>query len=551
MVRGRRLSRFEDERRLVSRHRSPTATMNHQPTLLRRAVTSPSGGKPDRSGLGIPHELLRRSRERLAGVSLLFGGLSALTMLILWPLGIAERGGMPIHVTVVVLSALVYTASKAKRAISDGLALHLGLAFLVASTFLTSVFVLRLNYLHSGNAVEPLWTCITMVAFPLIVPMPPKKIAIALVIAVLTVPLGFIVLQATTDYVLREGDLVSLMISPVFTAFISYYGSHVVHGYGVEVAKARELGAYRLESQLGVGGMGEVWRASHRMLARPAAVKLIRPEILDERDPGSRALALRRFEREAQVTANLKSPHAVVLYDYGVAGDGSLYYVMELLEGYDLDELVRTNGPLAAERAIYLLRQACRALEEAHRAKLIHRDIKPSNLFICRHGIEADFVKVLDFGLVTLQREWTTEAADLTGEGGVLGTPAFLAPEMAANPDAADGRSDIYSLGCVAFWLLTGQSVFTASTPIGVILAHVNEAPRAPSANTEIEIPAALDALVLRCLSKDPADRPATAAEMEALLGEIDVDRAWTSERAERWWDAHVPRPASGASPGV
>ncbi len=280
------------------------------------------------------------------------------------------------------------------------------------------------------------------------------------------------------------------------------------------------VGSYRLIERLGRGGMGEVWLAKHQLLARPAAVKLIRPDVLGQggQDDDFR----QRFQREAQATAKLRSPHTVELYDFGVSDTGSFYYVMEHLEGLNLEQLVRSFGPLPAERAIEFLKQACRSLSEAHQEGLVHRDIKPANLFACRLGTNYDFLKVLDFGMVKkIQAE--EESAQLTAVGSTVGTPAYMAPEAVTGGEV-DSRTDLYSLGCVGFWLLTGCLVFEAENPTKMILSHVQEQPSAPSSVSELEIPQDLDLLVLRCLDKVPDERPATAEELWQALDAIPLE---------------------------
>jgi serine/threonine-protein kinase len=296
--------------------------------------------------------------------------------------------------------------------------------------------------------------------------------------------------------------------------------------------------------------MGEVWRARHRMLARPAAIKLIRPAFAGQPGAGVSAEAVRRFEREAQVIARLRSPHTVDLFDFGVATDGAFYYVMELLDGLDADALLRRFGPTPAERAIYLLRQVCHSLSEAQSCGLVHRDIKPANVFLCRYGEEYDFVKVLDFGLVRAVRDPADPGPVDTQENAIPGTPAFMSPEQAAGTDF-DGRADIYATGCLAYWLLTGQYVFTSQTPLGHLVHHAHTPPTRPSARTELPIPAALDDLVLACLAKDPAQRPQSARELSLRLAEVEGASAWTQDRAREWWATHqLALPQGWASDG-
>jgi serine/threonine-protein kinase len=323
---------------------------------------------------------------------------------------------------------------------------------------------------------------------------------------------------------------------------MAYVGARVVYQLGTEVKRARELGSYRLEAKLGEGGMGEVWRARHRMLSRPAAIKLIRPSPGGDGRVGVSEEAVRRFEREAQVIARLRSPHTVELFDFGRAADGAFYYVMELLDGLDADSLLRRFGPVPSERAIYLLRQVCHSLSEAQSCGLVHRDIKPANIFLCRYGEEYDFVKVLDFGIVGAVRDTPGGNLMHTRGDAVRGTPAFIAPEQAMGGEV-DGRADIYATGCLAYWLLTGELVFTADSPMKLLLHHVQTPPPRPSARTELPIPPALDDLVLSCLAKDPANRPQSARELSLRLGEVAGAGAWTQERAREWWVAHQPSP--------
>jgi DNA-binding NtrC family response regulator len=292
------------------------------------------------------------------------------------------------------------------------------------------------------------------------------------------------------------------------------------------------LGLYRLIEKLGEGGMGEVWRARHQLLARPCAVKLIRPELLAEKN---REAATERFRLEARSIARLSSPNTVRLYDFGVSETGSFYFVMELLAGMDLQSLVERFGPMAAERAVYVLRQACRSLGEAHAAGLLHRDIKPHNLYLCRLGLDFDVLKVLDFGLVKSLGE---EAAQMTAEGVLTGTPAYMPPERVVS-GAADERSDLYSLGCVAYWMLTGRPVFTGD-PMAVMIHHARTAPRAPSEAGGRPIPERLEQIVMGCLEKTPGRRPSSAMDLWQQLGEVTLPAPWTLERAESWWREHL-----------
>jgi serine/threonine-protein kinase len=318
--------------------------------------------------------------------------------------------------------------------------------------------------------------------------------------------------------------------------------SRVTYGLRRQVAEANELGQYVLEEKIGRGGMGEVWRARHRLLIRPAAIKLIHPQM-----SGDPELLLRRFEREARATAALKSPHTVQLYDFGATEDGRLYYVMELLDGLDLDTLVKQYGPLPAERVVHILRQVCSSLQDAHVNGLVHRDIKPANVVISRAGTTFDFAKVLDFGLVRLDaaRKAEDDAVKLSTEGSTTsGTPAFMAPEVVLGDADTDHRVDLYALGCVGYWLLTGKLIFEGSSAVEVMFHHVRTPPSRPSDRSELPIPAPLEDLVMECLEKDPMRRPTSAEAVSTRLDAVSLERAWSVERAEHWWATHRPPPA-------
>jgi len=395
------------------------------------------------------------------------------------------------------------------------------------------------------------WVAVWTVLYTVVIPTPPRRALMASLASVSSVPVmvGIMLAVRPGPFIPSPAQFFFGVVFPyLLVVAMAYVGARVVYALGTEVRRARELGSYQLVERLGRGGMGEVWRAKHRMLARPAAIKLIRPS---ETEDGQRLVsdeARRRFEREAQATASLRSPHTVNLFDFGVAEDGTFYYVMELLDGLDTDALVRRTGPVPAERAVHLLRQVCHSLSEAEACGLVHRDIKPANIFLCRYGEDYDFVKVLDFGIVKGVATDTAETMDaLTMADVIHGTPAFMAPEQAFGGAAVDGRADIYAVGCVAYWLLTGEQVFTAESPLGLLMHHAQTAPTPPSQRTALHVPAALDEVVLSCLAKDPAERPQTARELSRRLAAVDGASAWTEERAREWWSQHESRIAGVA----
>jgi serine/threonine-protein kinase len=340
-------------------------------------------------------------------------------------------------------------------------------------------------------------------------------------------------LSATPRIRLFVFDAMILLILAVGATFGARTMSLLRH----QVALARQIGQYRLRRRLGTGGMGDVYLAEHQLLKRPCAVKLIRAgEATDPR-------AQERFEREVRLTATLSHPNTVEIYDYGRAEDGTYYYVMEYLPGLSLAELVERHGPLPPARAVYLLRQICGALCEAHAAGLIHRDIKPSNIIAAQRGGMHDVAKLLDFGLA--RPAATGQATDLSAVGQVLGTPLYMAPEQATAALELDERSDIYSLGAVAFYVLTGRPPFEGDDGIAVMVAHARD-PVMPPSRVRRGIPRDLEDVVLRCLAKDVAARFAHADDLERALGECACAADWDQERATRWWWAQTGAGGAG-----
>jgi len=306
--------------------------------------------------------------------------------------------------------------------------------------------------------------------------------------------------------------------------------SRVIWSLERRVVEAMQLGQYTLEAKIGEGGMGMVYRARHALLRRPTAVKLLSAE-------RAGAVAVARFEREVQLTSSLTHPNTIAIFDYGRTPDGVFYYAMEYLDGIDLETLVRVDGAQPPARVAHILAQVCGALAEAHDAGLVHRDIKPANLVLCDRGRLPDFVKVLDFGLVK-DLDAPADAA-LSNVAQIAGTPMYMSPEAIKTPEAVDARSDLYALGCVAYYLLTGGPVFEGRSVVELCGHHLYSTPVAPSVRGRGEIPAALDKLVLACLAKDPADRPASAADvLEALTR---AATGWSVSDARRWWAERGP----------
>jgi len=410
------------------------------------------------------------------------------------------------------------------------LILDCGLVFQVVGGFLISL--LEQQSAREGVPALSMW----ILTFTLL-PVTPVRAALAAYTTAIMLPTAMFVHVGIGDRP-APGTTIEWfsLISVLLAALISTFISKVMYGLGREVEKARKMGAYELVEELGHGGMGEVWRAEHHSLVRPAAVKLMRRELTDRLTAAQREALDVRFQREVQSTAMLSSPHTVAIFDFGHTPDGALYYVMELLHGLDAETLVEEYGPQPAERVVYLLRQACESLAEAHARNLVHRDVKPANIYLCAIGLKVDFVKMLDFGLV---RNLSSDVR-VTHEDAVAGTPAYVAPEAAARK-VFDARSDIYAIGCVAYYMLTGQLVFDGMTAASVMAAHIRDQPVPPSQRSELPIPPELDALVLACLAKNPDDRPQTAQELQERLRAIPFGTPWNQTRAVAWWEAHVP----------
>jgi serine/threonine-protein kinase len=438
-------------------------------------------------------------------------------------------------------SAPTPVASPARRA--DPRLLDLALAYEI---FLAAAIGIVNQW--TPNVLGLSWIAVLILVHPLIVPDTPRRTLVAALAAASMDPLGLAVTAARGVDLPPGSQLFWASLPTYVCAVLAVLPARLLSRLGREITTARELGSYRLGERLAGGGMGEVYRAEHRLLARPAAIKLIRPALLGGADPDERNRAVVRFQREAQVVSQLRSPHTVALYDYGITEDGTLYAVMELLEGFDLDTFVMRFGPVGPARCVHLLQQVCDSLAEAHEKGVVHRDIKPSNVFVGQRGRSADFVTVLDFGLVKAPE---LEARDklATETQRITGTPTFMSPEQALG-HAVDARSDVYAVGCLAFFLLTGHVVFQGKTLIDILTKHVREPAPPPSSASELEIPSALDAVVLACLEKDPGRRPATADELARLLGEAVPGQQWTAANAGRWWQIHSPLPVAATAAG-
>jgi len=505
----------------------------------------------ERATTGLPPDLLNRVATRLQVLAWLYA--FTFFMAAFFPMLVISGGpamliGEPTHWVPGTISIAV-AAAVALAVRFGGLRPEtvtvLALLFEVVSSYgiAAAEFLQHEGLKISGNYLGLSWVAVWMLLFNVVVPTVPRYAVVAALVSVTSVPV-MIALSISIFPTAAPPPPLTFFFAFVFpyllVVIMAYVGSRIVYQLGTEVTKARELGSYTLEERLGEGGMGEVWRASHRLLARPAAIKLIRSK-LPGQAAGTADDMRRRFEREAQVIAQLRSPHTVTLFDFGVSEDGSFYYVMELLDGVDTETLVKRFGPLPPERVVHILRQVCHSLSEADSCGLVHRDIKPANIFLCRYGEDYDFAKVLDFGIAKAVHDTSPDAATaITLANVIQGTPAFIAPEQAMGMEV-DSRADIYATGCVAYWLLTGELVFAADTPMKLLLAHAQTPPEPPSARSELPIPHDLETLVLACLAKDRDLRPRTPRELLRRLDALALDRPWTDARARDWWKVHLP----------
>ncbi len=524
--------------------------MSDELTIL--PAERPASGRRATPASTLPPELLEQARSRLRRVMFALAALSSLALVLALSNLVASRTlgtplgaklGVAVHAIVLLLEVAMLAVASSGR-IGHARALDCFLVWEVAVCLTFSIIQPWIVVEEQGVIPRVTWASLIIVSVPLIIPGPPRRMLSAACVSAGTVPLGLWIVNLSGAAHVAATEVAGAMVTPAFAVAVAYFGARVIYGISRDIAAARRMGSYVLEARLGRGGMGEVWQARHRLLARPAAIKLIRDDLLTDHPGGTTSAPVKRFKREAEVTSTLRSPHTVQLYDFGVAEDGTLYYVMELLEGIDLERLVRRFGAQPPARVARILIQACHSLGEAHEAGLVHRDIKPGNIVLCRYGPDVDFVKVLDFGLVALQRDQAPQQTALTAEGRIAGTPAYMAPETVNKPDAVDRRADIYCLGCVAYWMLAGKPVFTGDSPVAVIADHLKTPPPPLRDICARRIPAPLEEIVMSCLEKDPAKRPESAWALAATLERCQCDRDWDEDRARDWWSSYLPSPA-------
>jgi eukaryotic-like serine/threonine-protein kinase len=514
--------------------------------LAPRLDTPTDTGGTRKSASRLPDELVSEQVERLALFAAITAGLWALGLFmdvvmapLTWNTQISLRA-VTLELCGMAVSAWMYWYARYCTCPHSNKS-DMSLVFLV----LNGIGVAILNTWLVPPSVMPTlhlsWATVGILIFAMVAPASPRKILAAALVTATMDPLALWIAYLLGDPVTSLPHAVILALPNYACAVVAVLPSRVLYRLGRRLREAQALGSYELVEMLGHGGMGEVWRARHQLLARDAAIKLVRPEVLGARTEAEARVVQRRFEREAKATAALSSPHTIQVFDFGMTRDGAFYYVMELLAGRDLESLVREFGPVPADRAIFLLRQVCHSLADAHARGMVHRDIKPANIYVCRMGLEYDFVKVLDFGLVKVRERVGGIETLVTMDQTTTGTPAYMAPEIIVGDADVDRRADVYAVGCVAYFLLTGQLVFEADTPMKMLMQHVHARPVPPSQRTELRIPRELDELVLSCLEKDPMNRPQNAEELFRMAVSCKTCETWSQATARNWWQTHLP----------
>ncbi|MDF1745398.1 MAG: serine/threonine-protein kinase [Gimesia sp.] len=529
------MSNSEFEHTVISNSSESIGSLDLSADVSRAAVGFVAGSRPKFSG-----ETADLLRSRLTAVSL------ALIVILLAALlgGLVQQIENQLWFRVAILIALItcFFSLRSKHQFSlFQLRLFELIVFGIVVLQVSTMLVSRINEYAINNDVTSViaikyvfwgaW-CILILIYGIFMPNTWKRGA-AVMIPLSLMPFIILAVQSwwspQVAKLLAQGASISPIPLPVVAAFVCIYGTHIINSARREAFKARQFGQYRLLDKLGSGGMGEVFKAEHVLLKRPCAMKLIKPGIVAD------TTAIANFEKEVKATAKLTHWNTIEIYDYGHTEDGTFYYVMELLPGLSLDELVNLQGPLPPGRVVHLLRQVCGALQEAHEAGLIHRDIKPANIFAAQRGGIYDVAKLLDFGLV---KEHSNDHASIENESSYAsfsGTPHYMPPEQAVAYQEVDRRSDIYALGAVAYYLLTAQPPFSENNVIQLLAAHAKSEVVPPSKVNE-KVPADLERIILRCMEKQAADRFPDAISLADALNQCKCATAWTNKMAASWW---------------
>lgn len=511
-----------------------------------RANSSPTENTPSPVAYRLPPAMVEKSAERLCWISILCAVTTVALLAMqgflqpefaqsfqLWSIRLTMMGtlGMSLGFIVIQRMGLIRKAAL----------LDLGIVFQVGIAFAISMFETAIPWDPANPVLGHSGVAIWLALCGLLLPNSPVKSGIAAFLSAMSWPAAYWLNLQLHGFTPLPWNRLLVWISPILIMAVWMYILNVrMFAMQWKQVQAEELGAYKLDYLIGKGGMGEVWRAKHTMLARDAAVKLIRGDVLAGASGRQESVIRQRFEREARATASLRSPHTVALYDFGRTKDHTYYYVMELLDGIDLQTLVERFGPMPASRVVKVMQGVAASLEEAHHAGMVHRDIKPKNIVMAKIGMHYDFVKVLDFGLVKTNVP-DAEAMMLTMDGVATGTPAYLPPEIAMGEENIDGRADLYSLGCVAYFLLTGQLVFAESTPTAMALAHVQKRPEPLGVRLGAPVAAGLEAIVMQLLEKKPGDRILDARDLRRKLNALEDVKVWCEDAGADWWRANLP----------
>ena len=500
----------------------------------------PSDREPGNAGRVLPLSLdvIDEGARRLAALAAVFvvTTMASFSLLLLLQPDIAPILRDPITRLTILAATLIaagIVALRRYKVVPSRTLLQIGMVLEIAVAFSMSMVETLRPFDSSTPLLGISAVGVWIIVIAAVIPSRPEVRLILALGAAATWPLAYWINATRLGFITESWRQTAMWPALNFLlAIVAYMIGRWTYGTVREAQSARDLGSYTLMSPIGEGGMGEVWRARHKLLARPAAIKLVKI------DASRQEMFAKRFHREANAIAGLNSPHTVYLYDFGETQDGRLYYVMELLDGISLQTLITTFGPQPASRVVAILRQMCQSLEEAHQQNIVHRDLKPSNVMICQVAQAFDFVKVLDFGLV--KQFGTAEVSNLTVEGSTLGTPEYMAPEVARASPGIDARADLYAVGCIAYVLMTGTLVFIDSNPVGMALKHMKTPPVPPSQRTKQAVPADLERIILLCLEKDPDARPRSARDLERMLAACSVP-PWTEDDAAEWWTQHSP----------
>jgi eukaryotic-like serine/threonine-protein kinase len=515
-----------------------------------RNASSPSQQTPNPATMKLPPELLEKSVSRLCWISIL---CAVTTVALLGLEGLFQpefsQAFQLASIRLTILGILFLTAGfiavQQFGWVRKEVLLDLGIVFQVAIAFSIAMFETTFDWNPNVPVLGHSGVAIWLALCGLLLPNAPLKSAIAAVLSALSWPLAYYLNLQLHGFTPLPWNRLIIWVGPLLLVAIwMYVLNSRMYSMQWRQLKAEDLGSYKLDYLIGKGGMGEVWRARHTMLARDAAVKLIRGDVLAGASGRQESVIRQRFEREAKATASLRSPHTVALYDFGRTNDNTYYYVMELLDGIDLQTIVERFGPMHSGRVAKILLGVAASLNEAHKAGMVHRDIKPKNLILAKLGLEYDFVKVLDFGLVK-SKYLEDDAKLLTMDGTATGTPAYLAPEIAMGEKQIDGRADLYSLGCVAYFLLTGKLVFDEPSLTAMALAHVQKKPKSPG-ELGIAVPPGLEAIVMKLLEKSPNDRFSSAEDLHRQIRNLNDLPKWCEDAASQWWRSNLPDTGSG-----